>query len=68
MKSETEQILIAGWHVKKVLDCQPDLQIQLAALLRDIWATAALVEEVTQEKLEIVALSNILDSIGTGHV
>ncbi len=60
MKPETEQMLIAGWYAKNVLICRPDLEIQLAALVRDIWATAALVEGVTLEELENVALSNIV--------
>lgn len=58
MKPETEQMFIAGWYAKKTLDQRPDLQIQLAALVRDVWATAALVEGVTIEELESIALSN----------
>lgn len=58
IKPETGQMLTAGWCVKNTLICRPDLEIQLAALVRDIWATAALVEGVTPEELEIIALSN----------
>ncbi len=62
MKPETEQMLIAGWYAKKVLVYRPDLKIQLAALVRDIWATAALIEGVTLEELENIALSNSVGS------
>lgn len=54
MKSETESILIAGWYAKKTLDQRPDLEVQLAALVRDLWAAAALVEGVTIEELESI--------------
>lgn len=65
MKSETEQLMIAGWYTKKALDQRPDLKTQLAALVRDIWATAALVEGVTVEELESVALSDIVNGVAT---
>lgn len=52
MKNETESILLAGWYVKRALDQRPDLEVQLAALVRDLWAAAALVVGVTIEELE----------------
>lgn len=54
MKSETGLILVAGWYAKKALDQRPDLEVQLAALVRDLWAMAALVEGITTEKLETI--------------
>jgi hypothetical protein len=42
--------------VKEVLDQRPELETQLSALLREIWAMASLVEGCTQEELKIKTL------------